>query len=102
MATPTPMEIPEVPANLTALPSPSACASVSAFVESVKRPPATTVRPVATVARELDFARLMPTAAATDTPPDDVRADGVGSDPPVPVPPFDVDVVLAKPRCDAT
>ena len=85
----------------TALPSAAACASVSADVASVKRPPAWIVTLSATVASDVVVARLMPTAAATDTPPSDVDAEGVPV-PPVPWPPLLVEVVSAKPRCCAT
>ena len=66
----------------TALPSAVAFASVSAEVESVNRPPfvLTVIAPIS-VAREVVFARLMATAAATDTPPDEVSDFGVLSPP---------------------
>src|SRR2546428_5175451 len=85
----------------TAPPSAAACASVSAEVERMKRPPACTViAPI--IAREVVFARLIANAAATETPPDDVAAWGVGSAPAVPLPPAELSVALAKLRSAAT
>ena len=55
-----------------------------------------------TVASEMVFARLMATAAATLTPPDDVFAAGVLSASPDPSPPFATEVCDAKPRSCAT
>src|SRR5688572_373098 len=78
-------------ADRTALPSAVALASVSAALASVKRRPLVTVIAPMSVAREIVVARLMATAAATETPPDEVDALGVW---PVPllVPPFDAAV----------
>ena len=88
-------------AGWTALPSAVACASVSAEVESAKRPPAwMVIAPI--VAREIDVARLIATAAAMSTPPPLVEAVGVLSAPPDPSPPFAVDVSLANDRSPAT
>src|SRR6267378_6565884 len=53
-------------------------------------------------ARAMALTRLIATAAATDTPPDDVLAAGVLAAPPLPSPPFAVDVSSAKPRSCAT
>src|SRR5438094_10357166 len=85
----------------TALPSAVAEASVFAAVESVKRPPAWTVT-LPIVARETVFARLIATAAATETPPDDVDAPGVASPPSPPVAPVLDRVEPAKLRSRAT
>ena len=83
----------------TALPSASANASVSADVASVKRPVgAKMTTPVAIVAMDVVLARLIATAAATDTPPEEVSELGVCSASPAPVPPFDVEVWFPKER----
>ena len=81
---------------LTALPS------AVAAVDSVKSPPALTAIGPTSVAREIVFARLIATAAATLTPPELVAALGVGSAPPAPLPPFEDDVASAKLRWLAT
>src|SRR5687767_15613274 len=86
----------------TALPSASAPASALADVARVKLPPASTLTPVLIVASELLFARLIATAAATETPPSDVDADGVSSESAVPVPPLPSDVLSANPRSAET
>src|SRR2546428_13191528 len=82
--------------DCTALPSAVACASVSAEVESGNRPPAWVVIAPMFV-REMDFARVIATAAATSTPPALVDAVGVLSTPPRPSPPFPVGRLLAEP-----
>ena len=127
IATPTPIETPDVesvgvpldPPELesagglespgalasfgawTALPSAVACAFACAELSREKRPVATTTMPSMT-ARAITFARLIATAAATETPPDDVSALGVLSAPPLPSPPFAADVPSAKERSCAT
>ena len=73
---------------------------MSADVDSVNRPPATTLIGPASVAREVVFARLIATAAATDTPPSLVFVCGVLSPPSLELPPLFERVVLAKLRCD--
>src|SRR6267143_1418934 len=85
----------------TALPSAVACAFACAELRSENRPPATMTMP-STTARATAVTRLIATAAATDTPPDDVLAAGVLAAPPLPSPPFAVDVSSAKPRSCAT
>src|SRR5437879_3124484 len=119
MATPGPIETPVVESTgppepplesagalesvtfRTAVPSADAYASVSADVESVKRPTAlTATAPI--VASELVFARLIAIAAATDTPPAEVAACGVASAPAAPFPPVELSVALAKLRSAAT
>ena len=57
-------------------------------------------RPI--VAREVVFARLIATAAATETPPSLVSELGVLSPPSLAPPPLLEWVVSRKPRCDAT
>ena len=101
IATPAPIATPEPP-GCTAEPSAPAFASVCADVRSVSAPPATIVTPVGTNAREIEFAMLIPTAAATETPPEEVDAAGVAEAPPVPPPPFAVEAEFAKVRCSAT
>ena len=54
------------------------------------------------VARDVVVARLMPTAAATDTPPPEVFAAGVLAAPAVPLPLLSADVVAANARSWAT
>src|SRR3954468_20941816 len=82
----------------TALPSPPASASVFAALLMANAPPALIV--IAPIeARAMDFAMLMPTAAATDTPPSEVDAFGVADALPSPEPPFDCERPFAKPRC---
>ena len=79
-----------------------AAPSVSDVATSaMKAPPvAVTVMPSPRIrVRDATSAMLMPTAAATDTPPDSVSAYGVSPAPPSPPPPFSCDVLLAKPRC---
>src|SRR5438309_3732194 len=88
-------------ADATALPSAVACASVSAALDKVKRPPAVRLRAPMRVACEIVFARLIAIAAATLTPPELVEALGVCVAP-VPLPPFDEDVASAKLRSFAT
>ena len=84
-----------------ALPSAVACASVSAELESVNRPPAwIVIAPI--VASEMVFARLIATAAATLTPPPEVDAAGVLAASPDPSPPFATEVCDAKPRSCST
>src|SRR3989442_9988694 len=84
-----------------ALPSAVACASVSADVDRMNsRPAVTWMSPI--VARDVVFARLMPTAAATDTPPPEVFAAGVVAAPVVPLPLLSVDVLAANARSCAT
>jgi hypothetical protein len=74
---------------------------VSAVVARVKRPPDTIVTgPM--VASEIVLARLIATAAATLTPPDDVFDFGVCSAPPSPLPPLSVDMPLANDRSPPT
>src|SRR5256885_1823838 len=84
-ARPEPLEpelLAEESGGWTALPSAVAFASVSAEVETVNRPPfVLTVIAPTSVAREVVFARLMATAAATDTPPEEVSDFGVLSPP---------------------
>src|SRR2546428_445258 len=101
MATPTPTETPDVeslgepldPPELesagalespgalesfgawTALPSAVACAFACAELSREKRPVVTMTMPSMT-ARAITVARVIATAAATDTPPDDVSALG--------------------------
>src|SRR5512132_306061 len=122
MATPTPTDTPELEPSLeppllepslepplldasaggcTALPSPLASASVSAELVIVNAPPALTV--IAPIdARAIDFAMLMPTAAATDTPPSEVSAFGVADALPSPAPPLERESPSPKPRCSFT
>src|SRR5918995_2679899 len=81
IATPTPTEAD--PPSETAAPLPPAAPSVSEALVSEKAPAATTV--IAPMnACECDFWMLMPIAAATDTPPELVSADGVSAAPPSP------------------
>src|SRR5918994_4185829 len=95
IATPTP--IAALPPSLTAAPLPPAAPSVSELLVSEKAPPATTV--IAPMnACECDFWMLIPTAAATEIPPELVSADGVSAAPPSPL----GAKPLAKPRSPAT
>src|SRR6266550_2131364 len=121
MATPTPTETPpeleslgapeppdvesagalESVGGCTALPSAVACAFACAELSSEKRPVAITTMPSMT-ALAMTLARLMATAAATETPPDEVSALGVCSASPVPLPPLLVEVPSANERSCAT
>ena len=85
----------------TALPSAVACAFACAELSREKRPVVTMTMPSMT-ARAITFARLIATAAATETPPFDVFASGVFSALPVPLPPFAVEVEPANERSCAT
>ncbi len=84
------------------MPSADAAASVSAFVVSVTAPPAESTTPEPTVEVEMVLTMLMPTAAATLTPPSSVWAFGVLSESPSPLPPLSCDSPSAKPRCPLT
>ena len=77
----TPAPIAAAP-PLAAEPSALDFASVSAEDVSDSEPPATTLRPAGTLARELVCAIVMPTAAATLMPPLEVEALGVEPAPP--------------------
>ena len=83
--------------DCAALPSAVAVASVSAEVRSVKSPPDSTVTGAMST-RDIDRARLIATAAATETPPSEVSAFGVFAAPPSPLPPLPLEVWSANPR----
>jgi hypothetical protein len=99
---PDELDAPPSETGCTALPSATAFASVSDEDFSEKRPPATTVTPETTYARETESARLIATAAATETPPPLDSALGVSSAPPVPVPPLSSEALFAKLRSPST
>src|SRR6267378_259746 len=97
---PPPLESPGPLESLgacTALPSAVACAFACAELRSENRPPATMTMP-STTARATAVTRLIATAAATDTPPDDVLASGVFAVSPVPLPPLPIEVWSANER----
>src|SRR4029079_6736865 len=87
----------------TALPSAAAIELVWPVLPSLNRPFAMIVT-ASMIALDTACAMLMPTAAATFTPPDDVDADGVLAPPSDPSdgPPFELRVLPAKPRSCAT
>src|SRR5438270_2340236 len=84
-----------------ALPSAVAPESLSAEDERLIAPGVVTWMPSANVARELEFAIVTATAAATLTPPPDVEADGVFV-PPEPAPPLEPAVLSAWFRSPCT